>query len=101
MFAYMSRLALAAFAVVATACARPQEPAAAAAADAGVETESAIIIVEPFGPPAPPRPTEPLRVIVAGDLIPHRPSLVAPGALVNALQPLAALFGEADSVVAN
>jgi hypothetical protein len=56
---------------------------------------------EAFGPPAPPPPLGPLRVLVAGDLLPHRPSLVAPGSIRAALAPLATLFGNADAVVAN
>lgn len=57
---------------------------------------------EPTGPPAPlPEPARALRVLVAGDLIPHRPSLVAPTAIKSALEPLAPLFAGADAVVAN
>jgi hypothetical protein len=55
----------------------------------------------PLGPPAPPPPDHALRVIVGGDLLPHRPSLVAPAAIHAALAPLASLFGKADAVVAN
>jgi poly-gamma-glutamate capsule biosynthesis protein CapA/YwtB (metallophosphatase superfamily) len=51
--------------------------------------------------PAIARPARPLRVLVAGDLIPHRPSLVAPTAIHAALAPLAPLFATADSVIAN
>jgi poly-gamma-glutamate synthesis protein (capsule biosynthesis protein) len=40
-------------------------------------------------------------VIVGGDLLPHRPSLVTPAAIRGALEPLAPLFGKADAVVAN
>jgi poly-gamma-glutamate synthesis protein (capsule biosynthesis protein) len=42
-----------------------------------------------------------LRVLVGGDLIPHRPSLAAPSSLRTALAPLATLFSGADTVVAN
>jgi poly-gamma-glutamate synthesis protein (capsule biosynthesis protein) len=59
------------------------------------------IVVEPFGPPAPPPPERPLRVLVGGDLIPHRPSLIEPTAVATALAPLADLFHGADAVVAN
>jgi poly-gamma-glutamate synthesis protein (capsule biosynthesis protein) len=54
-------------------------------------------------PPAPgsPGPARDLRVLVAGDLIPHRPSLAAPSAVGGALAPLGPLFGGADAVVAN
>jgi poly-gamma-glutamate synthesis protein (capsule biosynthesis protein) len=58
-------------------------------------------IAEPQGQPTPPSPPKPIRVLVGGDLIPHRPSLAAPAALRTALEPLAPIFGEADSVVAN
>lgn len=55
----------------------------------------------PFGPPRPPPLDRALRVIVGGDLLPHRPSLIAPAAVRTALAPLASLFGKADAVVAN
>jgi poly-gamma-glutamate synthesis protein (capsule biosynthesis protein) len=42
-----------------------------------------------------------IRVIVGGDLLPHRPSLVRPEAIGDALAPLGSLFAEADSVIAN
>lgn len=49
----------------------------------------------------PPSPARDLRVLVAGDLIPHRPSLAGPSAIGAALAPLGPLFGGADAVVAN
>ena len=55
----------------------------------------------PFGPPPPPPLDRPLRVLVGGDLLPHRPSLIAPAAIHAALAPLAPLFAKADAVVAN
>jgi hypothetical protein len=57
----------------------------------------------PAGPPAPPPPplARPLRVLVGGDVLPHRPSLIAPSAVAAALAPLAPLFAKADAVVAN
>ena len=55
----------------------------------------------PFGPPPPPPLDRPLRVIVGGDLLPHRPSLIAPAAIQASLAPLASLFAKADTVVAN
>lgn len=48
-----------------------------------------------------PTTPKPLRVIVAGDLIPHRPSLSEVSSLHNALAPLGPLFGQVDTVVAN
>ena len=52
-------------------------------------------------PPSPDAPAHPLRILVGGDLIPHRPSLVAPVAIETALSPLAGLFAKADAVIAN
>lgn len=43
----------------------------------------------------------PLRIIVGGDLLPHRPSLISPAAIGGALAPLAPLFGKADAAIAN
>jgi poly-gamma-glutamate synthesis protein (capsule biosynthesis protein) len=57
-----------------------------------------------FGPPRPPPSpplARPLRVIVGGDVLPHRPSLIAPAAVRVALAPLSPLFATADAVVAN
>jgi hypothetical protein len=54
-----------------------------------------------FGPPRPPPLERALRVIIGGDILPHRPSLIAPAAVHAALAPLGALFGHADAVVAN
>jgi poly-gamma-glutamate synthesis protein (capsule biosynthesis protein) len=42
-----------------------------------------------------------MRVLVAGDLLPHRPALAAPEAIRNALAPMAPLFAKGDAVVAN
>ena len=55
----------------------------------------------PFGPPRPPPLDRALRVIVGGDVLPHRPSLIAPAAIQAALAPLGPLFAKADAVVAN
>lgn len=78
-----------------TASSSPSSPS-----DPGREEEPAIV-VEPIGPPAPPPLAKPLRVIVGGDLIPHRPSLVTPASIRAALAPLAPTFAQADVVVAN
>lgn len=56
---------------------------------------------EPAAPAPPPPPPSPIRVLVGGDLIPHRPSLAQPSALRTALAPLGPMFAEADGVVAN
>ncbi|MBX3192343.1 MAG: CapA family protein, partial [Labilithrix sp.] len=50
---------------------------------------------------APPPPARPLRVIVGGDLLPHRPSLITPASIRGALEPLGPLFAKADAVIAN
>lgn len=42
-----------------------------------------------------------LRVLVAGDLLPHRPMLSEPSQIASALAPLHELFASADAVVAN
>ena len=55
----------------------------------------------PFGPPRPPPLDRALRVIVGGDILPHRPSLIAPAAISAALAPLGSLFAKADAAVAN
>jgi len=91
----MARALLVALALLALGCA--SKPAPVDPPPAVIATEN----TEPFGPPAPPPPSGPLRVLVAGDLLPHRPSLVAPSAIHDALAPLSPLFGGADAVVAN
>ena len=48
-----------------------------------------------------PRPPTILRVLVGGDLLPHRPLLIDPPRIGQALAPLAQLFGGANMVVAN
>lgn len=64
-------------------------------------TDSSAITIGPPAPPPPPPLGRSLRVIVGGDVLPHRPSLVTPAAIETALAPLAPLFGKADAVVAN
>jgi poly-gamma-glutamate synthesis protein (capsule biosynthesis protein) len=81
---------------------KPESERAGAGAVPGaiVSSEQAPSAI-PFGPPPPPPLGRPLRVLVGGDLLPHRPSLVAPAAIHAALAPLAPLFAQADAVVAN
>ncbi len=50
---------------------------------------------------APRLPRMALRVLVAGDLIPHRPSLASAASVSTALAPLGPLFGGANAVIAN
>lgn len=82
-----------------------ETPATGAPAAAGsgpaTPTSAPTGMVTVSGPLAPPRVAEPLRVLVGGDLLPHRPSLVTPTAISDALAPLAPLFATADAVVAN
>jgi hypothetical protein len=55
----------------------------------------------PAGPPRPPPLDRAIRVLVAGDALPHRPSLVEPSAIEAALAPMHPLFEGADAVVVN
>ncbi len=57
----------------------------------------------PTPEPEQPKTPEPraLRVLVGGDLIPHRPSLVAAQSIRGALTPLGQLFSSADAAIAN
>lgn len=99
----MARCSLVLLALLAGGCAGSSREGDAEKPDEekAATPEAAVVIFEPFGPPAPPPPAEPLRVLVGGDLIPHRPSLAAPSAVLSALVPLAPVFGKADAVVAN
>jgi poly-gamma-glutamate synthesis protein (capsule biosynthesis protein) len=97
----MSRRAALLLAGIALGCERPAQGVASSDTGAVAAPEEPAIAFEPFGPPAPPPPSEPLRVLVAGDLIPHRPSLSAPSAVLSALAPMANVFEKADMVVAN
>lgn len=80
---------------LAVGCSAPSAPAPSP------DRDQTAIVIEPFGPPAPDPPRHALRVLVGGDLIPHRPSLVDPTAPAAALAPLEHLFRGADAVVAN
>src|SRR5580704_9061894 len=52
--------------------------------------------------PAPPAPVDPaLRVLVGGDVLPHRPRLLPAARIAAALAPLRSLFAEADATIAN
>lgn len=73
----------------------------AAAAHDATDSAPASTSDASIGPPAPPPPARALRVIVGGDLLPHRPSLIAPPSIHAALAPLGGLFGQADAVIAN
>jgi poly-gamma-glutamate synthesis protein (capsule biosynthesis protein) len=99
----LALLATATIAVVACACSgtrgeQAQESAQPRAAEVTAATPSNDV---PFGPPRPPPLERALRVIVGGDILPHRPSLIAPAAIHAALAPLGGLFAKADVVIAN
>jgi hypothetical protein len=42
-----------------------------------------------------------MRVLVGGDLLPHRPRLLPPAKIAEALAPLRSLFSEVDATIAN
>lgn len=85
----------------------PPTPAATTASAAAPEpvppiattVSPAAIASDP--PLSAPRAAKPVRVLLAGDVIAHRPILIAEGALANALSPLHDLFGAADGVLVN
>lgn len=82
-------------------CARPA-PERSAKSDAPADPSATTPKVEvPQTSTTPSPPARPLRVIVGGDLLPHRPSLVTPASIQAALAPLGPLFGKADAVLAN
>lgn len=89
----MKRLLLA-FALLGCSSKAAPTPAPAPPPSPAMAIAPAPVVVPPAPPPK-------IRVLVGGDVIPHRPSLAAPASLEAALAPLAPLFGQADSVVAN
>ncbi len=76
----------------------PPEPSPAPAPSPAVSF--AAVRKEP-GPSPRDEAPRPLRVLVAGDVIAHRPILARPGALGRALEKLGPLFQGADAVVVN
>jgi poly-gamma-glutamate synthesis protein (capsule biosynthesis protein) len=94
-------LLVVACAPLAACSAQRAEPRGAEPSGAAEETSTASPSEPPFGPPRPPPLDRALRVIVGGDILPHRPSLIAPAAIRAALEPLGPLFAKADAVVAN
>lgn len=87
----MKRVALVLLGLV--ACRREAAPAPALVSQTTLE--SAVVVTPFVSAPGP------LRVLVGGDLIPHRPALLEPASLARALAPLHPLFSAADAVVAN
>jgi poly-gamma-glutamate synthesis protein (capsule biosynthesis protein) len=63
----------------------------------------AVVVATPAEPVnAASRPVEStLRVLVGGDVLPHRPRLLAPSRIADALAPLVPLFAEADATIVN
>ncbi len=55
------------------------------------------IAVAPVAPP----PDPSIRVLVGGDVLPHRPRLLPPTRISDALAPLRPLFAEADATIVN
>jgi len=99
----MRGLAVLAVAVaLATGCASADGQPAREEAPRAIAISAPAVISEALPPPAARAPVaRPLRILVGGDLLPHRPSLVAPNAIASALAPLARTFATADVVVAN
>jgi hypothetical protein len=97
-------LSLLATAACSSACSsKPGDDAAGASTPGATSTAVPVVPASDvvFGPPRPPPLDRALRVIIGGDILPHRPSLIAPAAIHAALAPLGPLFGKADAVVAN
>lgn len=85
--------------LVAMACAAAPPGASAPAHRAWTEAAS----IDRESRPAPPADASPpsFRVLVGGDLLPHRPQLLEPASIGAALEPLVPLFRRADAVIAN
>lgn len=80
---------------------RSKSEAASTDSSGPVGTPKVDVPTAPASPAAPSVPSRPLRVLVGGDLLPHRPSLLTASAIQGALAPLGSLFSQADGVVAN
>jgi hypothetical protein len=63
-----------------------------------VATTAAIVAAPAARPPPPPSA---LRVLVGGDVLPHRPRLLPAERIAGALAPLRPLFDEADATIVN
>jgi poly-gamma-glutamate capsule biosynthesis protein CapA/YwtB (metallophosphatase superfamily) len=86
---FVRALALLACGALAAPACRPHDPGASAPASLAA-------------PAAPPAATDSLlRVLVAGDVLPHRPRLLPPARIGEALAPLRPLFEEADATIVN
>jgi hypothetical protein len=67
------------------------------ARDSGARAEPAALALAP----AVRHPSPTLRVLIGGDVLPHRPRLLPPARIFDALAPLRPLFAEADATVVN
>src|SRR5438067_1643208 len=70
-----ARLAVGALLLLAGCAERASEAAPAPAASGSAATSAVAYPVIDAGSPAKPAPAGPMRVLVAGDLLPHRPAL--------------------------
>jgi hypothetical protein len=100
-FSLASLLAVVSVATAACSTKRGDEESGHAAAQPMTSSASVVPGDAAFGPPRPPPLDHALRVIVGGDMLPHRPSLIAPASILAALAPLRPLFEPADAVIAN
>lgn len=62
-----------------------------------VEREPAAAVTAPFAHRSAPA----IRVLIGGDVLPHRPRLLPPSRISDALAPLRPLFSEADATIVN
>ncbi|HEY8080178.1 MAG TPA: CapA family protein [Labilithrix sp.] len=88
---------LGAIALVLLAGCAERAVSASTGADASASDAAPTVAIADAEPP----PAGPVRVLVAGDLIPHRPALAQPESIKNALAPMIPLFAKGDAVVAN
>ena len=100
-FSLASILAVASVATTACSTKPGDDESGATTTQATTSNTSGATSDAAFGPPRPPPLDRALRVIVGGDVLPHRPSLIAPASIHAALAPLGPLFGKADAVIAN
>jgi poly-gamma-glutamate synthesis protein (capsule biosynthesis protein) len=79
----------------------PKEALKPAALAAGAGSTKPGSSAPPTPPPPPPLAPTTMAVLVAGDLLPHRPHLVPPEKVTAGLAPLGDLFRGADATLAN
>jgi hypothetical protein len=91
---FVARLALFILSCLALACASHDEARAITIAPAFVE-------LAPAATPTSAPSAQSFRVMIGGDLMPHRPQLLDASSLRAALAPLTPLFRQADTAIAN